>query len=151
MNLEEVQKHMTARDRISLVMDPDKKDLIYMALADDVPDLVAEVAKLNLQLGEARKALEYIRDREYPERLGWGTANRFLEKWPSEKPECDCLVPAMEGAGQHSPSCAIFKVAQNRVEVATISHCYSTYCHYLTGRKCMCLCAACAAAVKADH
>jgi len=22
---------------------------------------------------------------------------------------CDCLVPALEGAGQHSPTCAIFK------------------------------------------
>lgn len=31
----------------------------------------------------------------------------------TEKPECDCSVPAMEGAGQHSPSCAIFK---NRVD-----------------------------------
>lgn len=25
------------------------------------------------------------------------------------KRECDCFVPALEGAGQHSPGCAIFK------------------------------------------
>lgn len=27
----------------------------------------------------------------------------------TEEPECDCMIPALEGAGQHSPSCAIFK------------------------------------------
>lgn len=46
MNLDEIRKHMTARDRIALVMRPEEKDLIYMALADDVPDLVAEIERL---------------------------------------------------------------------------------------------------------
>lgn len=32
----------------------------------------------------------------------------FAEKRKDE-PECDCFVPALEGAGQHSPACAIFK------------------------------------------
>lgn len=30
-------------------------------------------------------------------------------------------------------------------------HCYGTYCHYLVERRCMCLCAPCAAAKKKDH
>jgi len=34
--------------------------------------------------------------------------HKVVEK-PKAKPECDCFVPAMDGAGQHSPSCAIFK------------------------------------------
>src|SRR5258708_3904118 len=26
-----------------------------------------------------------------------------------EEPECNCMIPYLEGAGQHSPKCAIFK------------------------------------------
>lgn len=43
----------------------------------------------------------------------WIEAWNFAQKKMVElaKPECDCLVPALEGAGQHSPTCAIFKKA----------------------------------------
>jgi hypothetical protein len=34
-------------------------------------------------------------------------AREALAKY--QKPECDCVVPALDGAGQHSPSCSIFK------------------------------------------
>lgn len=32
-----------------------------------------------------------------------------LSSRPIPKKECDCMVPALEGAGQHSPTCSIFK------------------------------------------
>jgi hypothetical protein len=28
---------------------------------------------------------------------------------PEPEPECDCRIPIMEGAGQHSPSCSVFR------------------------------------------
>jgi hypothetical protein len=28
---------------------------------------------------------------------------------PEPEPECDCHIPTIEGAGQHSPSCSIFR------------------------------------------
>lgn len=28
---------------------------------------------------------------------------------PEPSPECDCLIPTLEGTGQHSPSCAVFR------------------------------------------
>jgi hypothetical protein len=34
---------------------------------------------------------------------------QFFAKKRVDKPECDCMIPALEGAGQHSPTCAIFK------------------------------------------
>ena len=30
-------------------------------------------------------------------------------------------------------------------------HCYGTYCHYVTERRCMCLCRPCGEAKKKDH
>ncbi len=69
------------------------------------------------------------------------------------EPECDCFVPALDGAGQHSPSCAIFaKVALRTIEEKRkTEHCYLIHCHYLTERRCMCLCSPCGEAKKKDR
>lgn len=53
MNLEEVRKHMAMRDRW-LLLTEGQQAAVNMELADDVPDLVAEVEKL-------RKILEAVK------------------------------------------------------------------------------------------
>lgn len=59
MDLKNVRQHMANRDFIGQVSASDERWRgVYMALADDVPDLVAEVERLELQNGEYRKELE---------------------------------------------------------------------------------------------
>lgn len=51
-----------------------------------------------------------------------------VERVPKES-ECDCLVPAMDGAGQHSPSCAIFKTSPTeKRKCVPPGYCHCT-CH----------------------
>jgi hypothetical protein len=45
VDLDGIRKHMAARDHYDL-LNADARRLVYMTLADDVPDLVAEVERL---------------------------------------------------------------------------------------------------------
>lgn len=60
MDLEKIRKHMADRDFLGIDPGEGYKDRVYMALADDVPDLVAEVERLQLQVGELTSDLVII-------------------------------------------------------------------------------------------
>lgn len=45
-DLQKIKEHMAARDHVELLA-PDARASMYLALADDVPDLVAEIELLN--------------------------------------------------------------------------------------------------------
>lgn len=56
INLDEIRKHMSQRDHWMLLSDNQLKQ-VHLTLADDVPDLVAEVERLNRLLRIAEDAL----------------------------------------------------------------------------------------------
>lgn len=59
MNLDEVREHMARRD-LSLLLTSEARWQAYLTLADDVPDLVAEVTRLNQQVDELKRLISRV-------------------------------------------------------------------------------------------
>lgn len=59
MDLEPIEKLMRRRD-LGVPSDPYQRDKLHMELADEVPGLVEEVRRLNIQVDEMREALRWF-------------------------------------------------------------------------------------------
>lgn len=60
-DLKHVEALMSKRDHGSLMSLPSERLLLYAELADEVPSLIVEVRRLNLQISELLEALQHMK------------------------------------------------------------------------------------------
>lgn len=50
-----------------------------------------------------------------------------MSRGKSDAPTCDCMVPMLEGAGQHAPDCAVFAHDDERLRAYRCPYCPAIY------------------------